>query len=160
MGRGAEASAWHSAFTTRARSQIERSEQSTAGHTPAPSGSVSPATRPDRRRAPGKSRVKGNELRPSGRALPAHRPPPPNPRPASAQAQPRRSPADLPMRQEGLPQVHGPGEEQDGGEDALLGGQLCPQLAGQRHGPAPRSHFLLPLPALQRPLPERRSDAG
>lgn len=47
------------------------------------------------------------------------------------------------MRQEGLPQVHGPGEEEDGGEDALLGGQLCPQLAGQRHGPAPRSHFLI-----------------
>lgn len=106
---------------------------------------------PDPRRAPGKSRVKGSQLRPSGRALPA---------PARRRPRLRLSPADLPVRQEGLPQVHGPGEQQDGGENALLGGQLCPQLAGQRHGPAPRSHFLLPPSALQRPLPERRSDAG
>lgn len=110
----------------------------------------------------GKEPREGKRAPPVGPGPP--RSPPAAPQPeaglSSAQAQPRRSPADLPVRQEGLPQVHGPGEEEDGGEDALLGGQLCPQLAGQRHGPAPRSHFLLPPPALQRPLPERRSDAG
>lgn len=48
-----------------------------------------------------------------------------------------RVPAHLPQRQEGLPEIHGPGEEQHGAEDALLGRQL-PQRLQRR--PRPHGH--------------------